>query len=515
LLAGSRQVAYVEGLPTSMSEPLSRSPRPVFLLSLVVAFALLSSCRGQEEAVGLERVRRAGVLRWGADAQGGEPYAMEDPDEPGRMRGFEVELADALARELGVRAQFVQNDWSSLIPSLERGSFDVALNGIEITPARSGRVLFTRPYYVFNLRLLARKDDTATTGLESLKGKRVGTLANSQAWELLQRSGVQAVPYEGVEEPYIDLEQGRLDAVLMDDIIAQRYGQVRPGLRVAGDVGEGYYAIAVKPGEEDLRQALDEALVRIAASGELRAIFRRWGIDSAAQQRMVDWTDAQTREVLADTRTTRLGWGQAVLFLQASVVTLGVSVGAMALAIPLGVLLALVRLYGPRGVGRLATGYVELFRGTPVLLQLYVLYYGLAGVLKLDAFSAAILGLGLNYAAYEAEVYRAGVLAVPRGQLDAALALGMPLRLALRRIIMPQAFRVALPGVTNDFIALLKDSSLVSVISVVELTKRMTITAVDVRSWLLPGALCAALYLGMSYPLSRLARRLEARLERG
>jgi polar amino acid transport system substrate-binding protein len=454
------------------------------------------------------------VLRWGADAQGGEPYVMEDPQHMGKYRGFEVELADALARELGVRAELVQNDWSILIPSLERGSFDVAMNGMEITPARSGRVLFTRPYFLFNLRLMARRDDTTVNGLDSLRGRRVGTLSNSLSWELLLRSGAEAVPYEGVEEPYIDLEQGRVDAVLMDDLIAQLYGMPRASLRVVGDVGEGYYAIAVRPGEDDLRQALDDALSRIARSGELRAILRRWNIDSAAQQRMVDWTEAQTREVLAETRTTRMGWSHVVLFLQGAALTLLVSVGAMLLAIPLGMMLALGRLYGPRWLGVLATAYVELLRGTPVLLQLYVLYYGLASVLKLDPLTSSILGLGLNYAAYEAEVYRAGILAVPKGQLEAALALGMPGRLALRRVVIPQAFRVALPGVTNDFIALLKDSSLVSVISVVELTKRMTITAVDVRSWLLPGALCAALYLAMSYPLSRLARKLEAKLER-
>lgn len=511
-----RLLSYGGGLTLARRSPsLSQATRPSFLLPSVLALlALLSAC-GAEQDSGLARVRRTGELRWGADAQGGEPYAMEDPDAPGGMRGFEVELAEALARELGVRARFVQNDWSSLVPSLERGSFDVALNGLEVTPSRSGRILFTRPYYVFHLRLLARRDDAAVTGLDALKGQRVGTLANSLAWDLLRRSGVEAVPYEGVEEPYIDLEQGRVRAVLMDDIIAQRYGQPRPGLRVVGDVGEGYYAIAVRPGEEDLREALDTALGNIARSGELRAIFQRWGIDNAEQQRMVDWTDAQSREVLAPTQTARMGWGQLVLFLQAAGVTLLVSVGAMVLAIPLGVGLALTRLYGPGWAARLSTGYVELFRGTPVLLQLYVLYYGLAGVLRLDPISAAILGLGLNYAAYESEVYRAGVLAVPRGQLEAAMALGMPLRLALRRVILPQAFRVALPGVTNDFIALLKDSSLVSVISVVELTKRMTITAVDVRSWLIPGALCALMYLTMSYPLSRLARHLEARLERG
>src|SRR4029077_2946936 len=125
------------------------------------------------------------------------------------------------------------------------------------------------------------------------------------------------------------------------------------------------------------------------------------------------------------------------------------------------------------------------------------------------AVTAAIVGLGMNYAAYEAEVYRAGMQAVPPGQMEAALSLGMSTPLALRRVILPQAFRIALPSVTNDFIALLKDSSLVSVITVVELTKQMTITAIDTRSWLLPGALCALMYFLMSYPLSRLAQRLE------
>jgi polar amino acid transport system substrate-binding protein len=149
-----------------------------------------------------------------------------------------------------------------------------------------------------------------------------------------------------------------------------------------------------------------------------------------------------------------------------------------------------------------------------VLLQLYLLYYGLSKYLQLSPMTAAIVGLGLNYAAYEAEVYRAGLQAVSKGQMEAAISLGMTRRMALRRIIVPQAFRIALPGVTNDFIALLKDSSLVSVITVVELTKQMTITAVDVRSWFFPGLACAGMYFAMSYPLSRLSRRLEERLAR-
>ncbi|UJR81689.1 ABC transporter substrate-binding protein/permease [Sandaracinus amylolyticus] len=499
---------------------MRRSPA---FLGLALIAALLASCDEPSES-GLERVRRTGVLRWGGDVQGGEPYVFEDPARPGTLIGFEVELADAIAREMGVRAQFVQNDWSNLVPSLERGSFDVAMNGLEVTPSRADSVLFTRPYFVFAAQLVARAEDTSVTDLESLRGRRVGTLASSFSWDMLNAAGVEVVAYEGVEEPYADLEGGRLDAVLLDDIIASRYGLVRPSLRLVEDSGEGFYAVAARQGEGDLRDAIDQAIARLAASGELRRILSRWEIDHERQGRLATWTEDDTRAMLRVHGHAHFSLHHVWLFLQGAIVTLLVSASAMVLAIGLGLLLALARMYGPRGLAVPATFYVELFRGTPVLLQLYLLYFGImpsvrhalgwhAGI-ESDALVAAVVGLGLNYAAYEAEIYRAGIQAIPPGQMEAAKVLGMGTMLALRRVVVPQAFRIALPGVTNDFIALLKDSSLVSVITVVELTKRMTITAIDVRSWLLPGLLCAAFYMAMSYPLSRLSQHLEQKLAR-
>jgi polar amino acid transport system substrate-binding protein len=486
----------------------------------------------------LDRVRAAGVLRWGADQQGGEPYVFEDPQRPGTLVGFEVEIAAALARGLGVRAEFVQNDWPTLIPSLERGTFDIAMNGIEVTPALKARVAFSRPYFVFTERLVARADDGRVTDLASLSGLRVGTLAATQAWHMLLTAGAKTVPYEGVEEPFIDLENGRIDAVLLDDIIVDRYVPRHQTLRVVGDLAEGRYAVALRKQDTDLRAAVDNMLEGLIASGELHRILDRWHIDGPWQARLALPADSD-RDVASDHDRGSAGEGDAhgdtsradwerdgasardvwptfgfhhfVLFLQGALITLLVSTAGMAIAVSLGLALALARLYVPR-VRWLAATYIELFRGTPVLLQLYVLYYGLAPVLRLDALGAAILGLGLNYAAYEAEIYRAGISAIPPGQLEAALSLGMTRAMALRRVVLPQALRVALPGVTNDFIALLKDSSLVSVITVVELTKRMSITAVDTRGWLVPGLACAALYFAMSYPLSRLARHLERRL---
>jgi polar amino acid transport system substrate-binding protein len=152
---------------------------------------------------------------------------------------------------------------------------------------------------------------------------------------------------------------------------------------------------------------------------------------------------------------------------------------------------------------------VELIRGTPLLLQLFVLYFGLAAFVQLPAFVAALIGLGLNYAAYESEIYRGALQAVPAGQLDAARTLGLTERQTFVLVRGPQAFRLALAPMTNDFVALLKDSSLVSMITVVELTKETSIFAANIGSWLLPGAMCAVMYLALSLPLARLARRLE------
>jgi polar amino acid transport system substrate-binding protein len=385
-------------------------------------------------------------------------------------------------------------------------------------------VLFTRPYFVFAAQLVARRGDESVTGLESLRGRRVGTLASSFSYDLLVASGAEIVSYEGVEEPYADLEQGRVEAVLLDDIIASRYGLTKPSLRLVEDVADGYYAIGVRRNEPDLRDAIDEALRTIAESGELRRILARWNIDAERQSKLESWTQEDSRALVLSRQRATMNAHHLVLFVQGAGITLVVSTLAMLIAISFGLVLALVRIYAPLPFPIVATFYVEVFRGTPVLLQLYVLYFGIMplvrsligfhGLNEWDAGFAAVVGLGLNYAAYEAEIYRAGIQAIPAGQMEATRVLGMSTLLALRRVIVPQAVRVALPGVTNDFIALLKDSSLVSVITVVELTKQMTITAVDVRSWLLPGILCALLYLVMSFPLSVLSRRLEARLAR-
>jgi polar amino acid transport system substrate-binding protein len=267
---------------------------------------------------------------------------------------------------------------------------------------------------------------------------------------------------------------------------------------------------------------MDTILRAAMRDGRLEAIFRRWKV----------WNDDQPRlyaRLLANTAANPIepsslqaqgpsrvsAWQAARRYLpallQAALVTVALSCLSMALAIVLGALIASGRVYGTKAVRIALTGWVELIRGTPLLLQLFVLYFGLAGFIQLPAFVAAWLGLALNYSAYESEIYRGALEAVPSGQLDAGRTLGLSRRQVLFLVRGPQAFRLALAPMTNDFVALLKDSSLVSVITVVELTKQTSIFAANIGSWLVPGAMCAILYLLLSLPLARVARRIERR----
>ena len=483
-------------------------------LALVTALvtAVLAGCgtRDPEHGGTLAELHRRGEITWGADIQGGEPYVYEDPAQPDHIIGFEVDVMAAVARRLGVRSRMRQYAWSNLVPSLERGDFDVIANGLEATAERRQRILLSEPYFVYAETLTVRTDSDVRSVFD-LAGKRVGTLNQTYAHDILRMLYGDAVKvYEGNEEPYRDLELGRTDAVLLDNVIADRYACLpsHPALRcLPYDVARGTYVIGIRKADPELKAAIDAALAAMRADGELEQILRKARLWDARQR---DAAPAEGQVI----RPRALDGDMVVQFLAAAWVTLQLSVLAFLLAVPFGVLLAVSRVYGSAPVRGAARLTIELFRGTPVLLQLFVLYYGVASVVNLGPVEAAVLGLGLNYGAYEAEVYRGALLAIPRGQSEAARALGLGPVQTLRHVLLPQALRLALPPMTNDFVSLLKDSSLVSVITVIELTKRMTIAAVDMRGWLIPGLLCAAMYLALSVPLSELARRLERRLAR-
>jgi polar amino acid transport system substrate-binding protein len=425
----------------------------------------------------------------------------------------------------------------------------------------------SRPYFTFGQQLITRAQDSGVGSLTNLTGRRVGVLASTLSHRLATRQpGLEVRVYDENVNYFRDLELGRIDAVLTDSPIAEVHLENRPRLRRAGPpFAPSHYAIAVPQGSSGLLTRIDEALGDLIHDGTLERIYRRYHLWDPAQSGLAAWkpeTETQTGGTGASTTLTpdgtrtepstgfnglvgtsgisgtiktpgsheltpdtgswapkpRTGFGSSFrylpILLEAAITTLWVTLASMTLAMACGLGLALARCYGSAGLRRAAIVYIEVFRGTPLLLQLYFIYFGLAQALgwNLPAGAAAVLTLGLNYAANEAENLRAGLEAVPRGQTEAALALGLSPALTLRRILLPQALRISLPGITNDLIALFKDSSIVSVIGLVELTKEFLIRSLDAGDYLGLGLLTAAIYLAMGHAASAAARALERRL---
>lgn len=193
-----------------------------------------------------------------------------------------------------------------------------------------------------------------------------------------------------------------------------------------------------------------------------------------------------------------------------------IAVLAFGIAVALGLVLALARTSGNRVLSGAAKVYIEAMRGIPALAVLFILYFGLPDFgIVLEAFAAAVIGLGLNGAAYMAEIWRAGIESIQRGQVEAALTVGMTPLKAMRWVVLPQALRVVMPPLANFLIALLKDTSVASIISAPELMLRARDLASSSFMPMQVFLLAAAIYLVMSLPVSFLARRLERRLGRG
>jgi polar amino acid transport system substrate-binding protein len=457
------------------------------------------------------------VLRWGADPSGGAPYVFTDPANPDRYIGYEKEMVDALAAAMGRKAEFVPSDWETLVSALQRGSFDVIVNGLEPTSDRARLIAFSNPYYIFQLQLTVRRNDDRIHSLADCHNRTVGTLANTAASRILEQENIPMRGYADPVTAYKDLELKRIDAVVMDVPAEAFYARNNAKLKPAGEpFYRGPYVIGVRIGDTALKSQVDAGIEKIIADGSLEQILKKWGLWNDAQVELQTQIRAgQKSPAPYEMTSSSFNWKEALLRLaRAALVTILLAFGAMVIAVAIAIPLAIGQSKGPRLVQLICTTYIEFFRGTPVLVQLLFLYFGLPAIgFAMPGWLTALVGLGLNYAAYESQVYRAALEAIPKGQWEASYSLGMNPLLAFRRIIMPQAFRIALPPMTNDFVSLFKDTSVAFAISVWELATAYRELANASGQFLLLGVVVSLFYLGMSLPMAHLARRIERRLQ--
>jgi His/Glu/Gln/Arg/opine family amino acid ABC transporter permease subunit len=483
--------------------------RPLLLLALVwgalLGFAAPASA--EDSAPQVVRVGTEGTY---------PPFTYRDP-KTNQLTGFDVEVMKAVGEEAGWDVEFVEAPFDSLFPALDSKRIDVVANQVTINPERKARYLFSTPYTYSHGVIVTASDTDDITTLADLKGRKTAQTASSNWAEVARNAGAD-VQYVQDFGPGVELlVQGRVDAIVNDNIAVLDYLATTgtKDVKIAGNAGDEVLeqALAFRQSDPQLQQQADAALKALADDGTLAKISDKYfGADVTVEEGSEDvdvkGSDSRTRwEVLTDTAPKML-----VGLIKG---TIPLTIISFVVGLLLAVVTALARLSSIRPLDWIARFYISVIRGTPLLVQLFVIFFGLGQVgLKLDPYVAAAIAFSLNVGGYAAEIVRASILSVPRGQYEAATVIGMEYWQSMRRIVLPQAARIAVPPLSNTLLSLIKDTSLASLILVPELFHEASIAASLTFEYLPLYALAALYYWVVCYLVTLAQAPLERRLSR-
>lgn len=483
---------------------MNRLIPPSWIFGLLALLMLLVPGCSRKEAPdsdALTRVRQAGELVIGTDAT----YPPFENKVGSELIGFDIELGKAVARELGIQPRWVNSTFDGIFPALLSRKFDMVISAVTITPERQKTLAFSDPYYDAGQVISLRQEQPLLT-VDDLSGKTVGVQINTTAHVMMEsRPGVRLKKFNSIDLAFLDLQNGRLDAVV-NDAPTTRYmlKQSFPSLVVAGaPFTSEHYGMAFHPDDQSLVKAVNKALAEIRASGEYDRLYAQFFTVSQAE------APAPSAPKLFDPSLFKDLWQY---LLNGMIWTIQLTAWGLLCGLPIGLLMGLFRVSPIRPLSMASMVYVEAIRGTPLLVQIFAIYFVLPAFgIRIPEYLAAILALSINSSAYIAEIFRAGIQSIPKGQMEAARSLGFGYVSAMGLVILPQAMRRVVPPLTNEAIALLKDSSLVSLMGMTELTRTGQELASRLANPMTVWLAVALCYLLLTIPLTSIARVLEKR----
>lgn len=403
------------------------------------------------------------------------PFEMKAESGEG-LTGFDVDLMQAIGKEAGLNIEFISLPFDGIIPALQSQTVDAAISGMTITAERAQTVDFSRPYFKAGLAIAVRENEDQIESFEDLENKKIAVqIGTTGAREAAKIPGVEISTFDSASLALQELVNGRVNAVVNDapvTLYAIKQANLR-GVKIVGElVTEEYYGIALPKNSPNVAK-INTALATLLENGTYDSIYQTWFAGEAPElPAVIEETQAETSSPLDLGRLfSNLLLGAVVtLMLTAISVVFGSIVGIL-------IAIALISPYSP--LRWLCRAYVEFFRGTPLLVQIFMIYFGLPALLQgmginfsFERFPAAVTALSLNLGAYLAEIIRGGIQSIEQGQWEASESLGMGSVQTMRYVIFPQALRRILPPLSNEFITLLKDTSLVAIIGFEELFRQ-------------------------------------------
>lgn len=436
---------------------------------------------------------------------------FEYQDASGDFVGIDMDLMEAIAKDQNFKYEIKPLGFNAAVQALESNQVDGVIAGMSITDERKQKFDFSDSYFDSGVVMAVRSDQDAVSSYEDLRGKKVavktGTEGYSFAESISNQYGFTIVPFDDSVQMYEDVKTGNSIACF-DDYPVLAYGVKQDnGLKLVNEDQKelgGSYGFAVSKGKNtELMEKFNTGLANLRASGEYDQILEKYigeNAEVAAKQGRL--------ELIIDSLPSLLsGLGKTLLY----------TIISLFFACIVGLIFGFMKVGRNKWLRGIATVFVDVFRGIPLIVLAFFIYFGIpqAFDFTMPLFLGAVLTLTLNAGAYVTEIIRGGIQSVDHGQMEAARSLGVPYRKAMIKIIIPQAIRIMIPSFINQFVITLKDTSILSVIGLVELTQSGKIviarTFASFDIWLV----VALMYLIVITILTKIANRMERKISHG
>ncbi|NGC55639.1 ABC transporter permease subunit [Staphylococcus aureus] len=476
--------------------------RFILVLGLLISSAMvyINPAAYAEQDQKWEKIKERGELRVGLSADYAPIEFEHTVNGKTEYAGVDIDLAKKIAKDNNLKLKIVNMSFDSLLGALKTGKIDIIISGMTSTPERKKQVDFSDSYMMTKNIMLVKKDKVNDyKDIKDFNNKKVGAQKGTEQEKIAQTEieNASITSLSRLPDVILALKSGKVEGVVVEKPVAEAYLKQNPKLGISNvkfNEEEKDTVIAVPKDSPKLLSQINKTIKEVKDKG------------------LIDKYMTNAANAMNDDSGFISKYGS--FFLKGIKITILISLIGVALGSILGAFVALMKLSKIKIISWIASIYIEILRGTPMLVQVFIVFFGITAALGLDisALVCGTIALVINSSAYIAEIIRAGINAVDKGQMEAARSLGLNYRQTMKSVIMPQAIKNILPALGNEFVTLIKESSIVSTIGVGEIMFNAQVVQGISFDPFTPLLVAAALYFVLTFVLTRIMNMIEGRL---
>ncbi|HDZ5524637.1 TPA: ABC transporter permease subunit [Staphylococcus aureus] len=476
--------------------------RFILVLGLLISSAMvyINPTAHAEQNQTWEKIKERGELRVGLSADYAPMEFEHTVNGKTEYAGVDIDLAKKIAKDNNLKLKIVNMSFDSLLGALKTGKIDIIISGMTSTPERKKQVDFLDSYMMTKNIMLVKKDKVSEyKDIKDFNNKKVGAQKGTEQEKIAQTEieNASITSLSRLPDVILALKSGKVEGAVVEKPVAEAYLKQNPKLGISNvkfNEEEKDTVIAVPKDSPKLLSQINKTIKEVKDKG------------------LIDKYMTNAANAMNDDSGFISKYGS--FFLKGIKITILISLIGVALGSILGAFVALMKLSKIKIISWIASIYIEILRGTPMLVQVFIVFFGITAALGLDisALVCGTIALVINSSAYIAEIIRAGINAVDKGQMEAARSLGLNYRQTMKSVIMPQAIKNILPSLGNEFVTLIKESSIVSTIGVGEIMFNAQVVQGISFDPFTPLLVAAALYFVLTFVLTRIMNMIEGRL---